>query len=34
MRETIRLTGVLLEDDLTPEARDGLLEVFRDWRRR
>ena len=34
MQETIRLTGTLREDDLTPEARDGLLGVFRDWRRR
>ena len=34
LRATIRLTGNLREDDLTPEARDGLLEVFRDWRRR
>ena len=34
MREAIRLTGTLREDDLTPEARDGLLGVFRDWRRR
>ena len=34
MRETIRLTGTLREDDLTPEAQDGLLGVFRDWRRR
>jgi predicted anti-sigma-YlaC factor YlaD len=34
IRETIRLTGTLREDDLTPEARDALLEVFRDWRRR
>ena len=34
MRETIRLTGTLREGDLTPEARDGLLGVFRDWRRR
>jgi anti-sigma factor RsiW len=34
MRATIRLTGTLGEEDLTPEARDGLLGVFRDWRRR
>jgi hypothetical protein len=34
MRATIRLTGTLREDDLTPEARDRLLGVFRDWRRR
>jgi anti-sigma factor RsiW len=34
MRATIRLTGTLGEDDLTPEARDRLLGVFRDWPRR
>jgi predicted anti-sigma-YlaC factor YlaD len=34
MQATIRLTGTLREDDLTPEARDELLGVFRDWRRR
>jgi anti-sigma factor RsiW len=34
MRETIRLTGTLMEDDLEPEARDALLGVFRDWKRR
>ena len=34
IRATIRLTGTLREDDLTPEARDRLLEVFRDWQRR
>jgi hypothetical protein len=34
LRETIRLTGTLREDDLTPEARDGLLGAFRDWQRR
>jgi len=32
MRETVRLTGTLRENDLSPEARDGLLRVFRDWR--
>jgi predicted anti-sigma-YlaC factor YlaD len=31
MRETIRLTGMLTEDDLSPGARDTLLEVFRNW---
>jgi predicted anti-sigma-YlaC factor YlaD len=31
MRETIRLTGMLTEDDLTPETRDTLLEAFRNW---
>jgi anti-sigma factor RsiW len=34
MRATIRLTGTLREDDLTPEARDELLGVFRDWKGR
>jgi anti-sigma factor RsiW len=31
MRETIRLTAMLREDDLSAEARQGLLEAFRDW---
>jgi len=31
MRETIRLTGTLTEDDLSPETRDALLEAFRNW---
>jgi anti-sigma factor RsiW len=34
MRETIRLTGRLREDDLRPETRDALLRLFRDWKRR
>jgi anti-sigma factor RsiW len=34
LRETIRLTGTLMEDDLEPEARAALLGVFRDWKRR
>jgi anti-sigma factor RsiW len=34
LRETIRLAGTLREDDLTPQARDRLLGVFREWRRR
>jgi anti-sigma factor RsiW len=34
IRETVRLTGTLREDDLDPEARDGLLRVFRDWQGR
>lgn len=32
MRETVRLTGTLREDNLSPEARDGLLRAFRDWK--
>ncbi len=34
MRETIRLAGVLREDDVQPEVRDELLAVFRDWKNR
>jgi anti-sigma factor RsiW len=33
MRETIRVTGTLREEDIEPDARDRLLAVFRDWRR-
>ena len=32
MRETIRLTGTLTEEQLDPRARDELLSVFRTWR--
>jgi anti-sigma factor RsiW len=32
IRETIRLTGALSEESLSPEARDALLETFRGWR--
>jgi predicted anti-sigma-YlaC factor YlaD len=31
MRETIRLTGMLTEDDLSPATRDALLASFRNW---
>lgn len=31
MRETIRLTGMLTENDLSAETRDTLLEAFRNW---
>ena len=31
MRQTIRLTGMLTEEDLSPETRDTLLEAFRNW---
>jgi anti-sigma factor RsiW len=34
MRETIRFTGALEEDALSPEARRELLAVFRDWKAR
>ena len=33
MRETVRLTGRLREQDLEPAARETLLDAFRDWRR-
>jgi predicted anti-sigma-YlaC factor YlaD len=32
MRETIRVAGVLREDDLDPATRDTMLEIFRDWK--
>lgn len=32
MRETIRAAGMLREDDLTPEQRDALLDVFKEWK--
>lgn len=31
MQDTIRATGSLKEEDLSPETRDALLDVFRDW---
>jgi anti-sigma factor RsiW len=33
MRLTIAATGTLREDSVPPEARDALLNVFRDWKR-
>jgi len=30
-RETIRITGTLTLDDLSPEAERELLDAFRDW---
>jgi anti-sigma factor RsiW len=33
IRETVRLTGTVSEEQLNPAARDGLLAAFRDWRR-
>jgi anti-sigma factor RsiW len=33
MEETVRLTGMLREQDVRPEARAALLEAFRDWKR-
>lgn len=31
-RITIRLTGMLTEEQIAPDARDALLGVFHDWR--
>jgi hypothetical protein len=33
MRLTIAATGRLTEDDVSPEAADAMLHVFRDWQR-
>jgi anti-sigma factor RsiW len=33
MRETIRASGGLTEETISPDARDALLEAFSDWRR-
>jgi anti-sigma factor RsiW len=32
MRETIRLTGMLTEEQVPDHQRDALLEAFRGWR--
>jgi anti-sigma factor RsiW len=32
MRETIRLTGRLEPEDLTPQARDEIVDLYRRWR--
>ncbi|HEY6029716.1 MAG TPA: zf-HC2 domain-containing protein [Gaiellaceae bacterium] len=32
IRETVRQTGRLREDDLEPAARDALLAQFRNWK--
>jgi len=32
MRETIRLTGALAEDDVPAAGREQLLAAFRDWK--
>jgi anti-sigma factor RsiW len=34
MRQTIRALGRLPTESIQPEARDTLLAVFRDWKRR
>jgi anti-sigma factor RsiW len=33
MRTTIRLTGMLRPEALSPATRHGLLDAFRNWRR-
>lgn len=33
LRESIRLTGGLVDDDIDPEFRRRLLRAFRDWHR-
>ena len=33
MRQTIKLAGKLTEESITPQARDELLRVFRDWKK-
>jgi len=32
IRTTVRLTGSIAPDDLTPEAREELTELYRRWR--
>jgi anti-sigma factor RsiW len=32
IRTTIRLTGTIEPDDLTPEAKQDLTELYRSWR--
>jgi anti-sigma factor RsiW len=32
IRMTIRATGTIEEEDLTPEARDDLVELYRRWK--
>jgi len=33
MRQTIQLTGQIREENLSPEQKDDLLKLFRDWKR-
>jgi anti-sigma factor RsiW len=33
MRQTVRLTGQIQEEKLTPAQRDDLLRLFRDWKK-
>ena len=32
LRQTIRITGTLTPDDLTPEAEAALVDAFRGWK--
>jgi predicted anti-sigma-YlaC factor YlaD len=32
MRETIRLTGALREEDISPDTKETLLDAFRNWK--
>jgi anti-sigma factor RsiW len=34
MRQTVRVTGTVEEDALSPQARSELLAAFRDWKAR
>ncbi len=34
MRDTLRVTGRLTEEDVPPEGRSELLRAFRNWKRR
>ena len=33
MRQTIRLTGQVHEESLTPQQRDELVRLFHDWKK-
>jgi predicted anti-sigma-YlaC factor YlaD len=33
MRQTIKLAGKLTEESIDPQARDTLLDVFRNWKK-
>ena len=33
IRDTVRVTGTLSEEQLDPATREGLLAAFRDWKR-
>ena len=33
MRQTIRLTGQVREESLSPQQRDDLLRLFHDWKK-